>query len=69
MKTDKKGQEVKLVVRISAESYENMKLKAQAADVSINKFLNRAGSIVTTQDIVNFPLQNVGTVSQTEIKK
>ncbi len=63
--------EVKLVVRIPRESYENMKIKAQGADVSINKFLNRAGSIVTTQQIANFPLtrDTNGAASTSEIIK
>ena len=53
--TNKKD-EVQLNVRIPAASYANMKLKAQEADISINKLLNRAGSIVTTQQLVEFPL-------------
>lgn len=58
MQDQKTKKVVKLTVVIPQESYGNMKLKAQTADISINKFLNRAGSIVTTEQIVNFPLMN-----------
>ena len=46
---------VKLTVSIPRESYENMKAKAEFADISINKFLNRAGSIVTPEQVASPP--------------
>lgn len=57
---------VKLVVRIPRESYENMKKKAQSADISVNKFLNRAGSVVTVDQVVNPPGYTGGAVSVME---
>ncbi len=50
--TDKNKDIVKLEVRIPRELYENMKAKAHVADISINKFLNRAGSVVKVEDII-----------------
>lgn len=58
---------VNLVVRIPRESYENMKQKAQSAEVSVNTFLNRAGSITTAQQIAGFvpALSNIGAATYT----
>lgn len=46
-----KKDRVKLTVIIPRESYENMKQKAEFADISINKFLNRAGTVVTQEQV------------------
>lgn len=59
---------VKLVVRIPRESYENMKQKAHAADISVNKFLNRAGSVVTIDQVVQPPGYSGGAATIKEIQ-
>lgn len=51
---------VRFTVIIPREAYEHMKAKAQAADISMNKFLCRAGSVVTTEQVAVPPGFNSG---------
>ena len=55
---------IKTEVRIPREAYEAMKQKAEKADISFNKFLNRAGSIVTAEQVAVPPGFNTGVPSQ-----
>ncbi len=43
---------VKLTLRMKKDLYEQIKVKAKAADISINKLINRAGVVVKVEDIV-----------------
>lgn len=46
---------VRFTVVIPRSAYDHMKEKARFADVSMNKFLVRAGSIVTKEQVASPP--------------
>lgn len=54
-------------VSMPAEAYDLYKQKAEAGGMSVSEFLYRAGSIITVEQAVTYPLtrDNMGTVTQT----
>ena len=57
---------VRFTVSMPSDAYGNFKKKAQDADVSMSKFIHRAGSIVETEQIIDYPKYGGGVPSQSE---
>jgi len=50
----------KFTVVFPKEGYRLIKEKAKRADMSLSKFLTRAGSIISVKEIIEAPLHNYG---------
>ena len=60
---------VRFTISMPGDAYEDFKAKAKSADVSMSKFMHRAGSIVNTEQIIDFPKHSGGVATLDEQTK